>query len=60
VIKRTLKKAPSKPIAKIQDKECAKIIGQAKRVKEPLIVPISGRRCIFYQILVQKKEGKNS
>lgn len=60
VIKRTLKKAPSKPIARIQDKEYAKIIEQAKHVKEPLIAPISDRRCIFYQILVQKKGGKNS
>jgi len=60
VIKRTLKKSPSKPIARIQDNEYAKIIGQAKHVKEPLIAPISGRRCIFYQVLVQKKGSKNS
>lgn len=60
VIIRTLKKSPSKPIARIQDKEYAKIIGQAKHVKDPLIAPISGRHCIFYQVIVEKKGSKNS
>ena len=60
VIIRTLKKSPSSPIARIQNKEYTKIIGQAKHVNEPLIAPISGRQCIFYHIIVKKKGSKNS
>ena len=60
VIIRTLKKSPSQPIARIQNKEYAKIIGLAKNVKDPLKAPVSGRQCIFYQVLVEKKGSKNS
>jgi hypothetical protein len=42
VILRKLKKAALKPIARIQDKEYPKIIGQAKHVEDPLKAPISG------------------
>ncbi|MEM7084758.1 MAG: hypothetical protein AAF489_01170 [Bacteroidota bacterium] len=60
VIIRTLKKSPAQPIARVQNKEYAKIIGQAKHVKDPLQAPVSGRQCIFYQIVVEKKGSKNS
>lgn len=60
VIIRTLKKAPTQPIARVQNKEYAKLIGNAKRVKDPLKGPVSGRQCIFYQVLVEKKGSKNS
>ncbi len=60
VIIRTLKKVPSQPIARVQNKEYAKLIGKAKHVKDPLKSPVSGRSCIFYQVLVEKKGSKNS
>jgi len=60
VIIRTLKKTPTQPIARVQNKEYVKLIGQAKHVKDPLVVPVSGRQCIFYQVRVEKKGNKNS
>lgn len=60
VILRALGKTKSKPISRIQDKEYAKIIGLAKHVDEPLIAPLSGRKCIYYQVIAEKKGSKNS
>ncbi len=60
VILRELKKSKAVPINRIQEGEYAKVIGVAKLVKDPIIAPISGRHCVFYQIIVEKKGGKNS
>jgi hypothetical protein len=59
-ILRELKKSKSIPITRIKEGEYAKVIGIAKLVKDPIIAPISGRNCVFYQIIVEKKGGKNS
>lgn len=56
---RELKKSEPVPILRVQEKEYAKIIGKAKYVKEPLIAPISGRQCVFFQIRVDQKGSKN-
>lgn len=60
MILRELKKSKAIPITRIQEGEYAKAIGVAKLVKDPLIAPISGRNCVFYQIIVEKKGAKNS
>ena len=59
VILRTLKKTVAKPITRIQNKEYAKIIGTAKHVDQPLTAPLSGRKCIFYQLKVERKGSKH-
>lgn len=55
----TLKKVKAVPIQRVQENVYSKIVGKAKFVKEPLIAPLSGRTCVFYQIVVEQKRGKN-
>lgn len=54
-ILRALGKAPLKPINRIRENEYAKIIGKAKYVHKPLIAPLSGRQCVYYHIIIEKK-----
>lgn len=56
---RALKKAKFTSFQSVKENEYVKVKGQAKFVKQPLIAPLSGRECVFYQILVEKKSGKN-
>ena len=55
VIKRTLIKIPHKPIGSLKTNEFTKINGKALHVTEPLIAPLSQRKCIFYTIKIQEK-----
>lgn len=52
---RALLKSPLKPINRIKDNEYAKIIGKAKYVHTPLISPLSGKQCVYYQVIIEKK-----
>ncbi|MDB4402173.1 hypothetical protein N9169_01765 [Algibacter sp.] len=54
----SLKKA-EKPINRIQENEYAKIIGRAKHVNQPLEAPLSGRKCVYYQVIVEVKGYKS-
>jgi hypothetical protein len=56
-IKRIFKKAPFKLMSDFKDGEVAKVIGNIISVEEPLIAPLSGRKCVQYQIIVEKDEG---
>lgn len=62
VIIRTLLKIPNKPIGGLKTNELTKITGKALHVKEPLIAPLSKRKCIFYSIKIQqrKSNGKSN
>lgn len=62
VILRKLSKTPSKPIGSLKTNEFVKITGKALHVKEPLIAPLSKRKCIFYSMTIQKRvsTGKSS
>ncbi|NND63168.1 MAG: hypothetical protein HKN48_08220 [Flavobacteriaceae bacterium] len=57
---RELKKSKAESISKIQSGDYVKLKGNALKVIEPLVAPISGRECIFYQVLIEKKGSKNS
>jgi hypothetical protein len=61
-IKRKLKKSELKKIANFKSGESAKIIGKVELVDDPLIAPLSKRRCSFYYVHVQQKvsSGKSS
>lgn len=59
VILRELKKTDKKPIHRIQQNEYVKIIGKATGGNKPLIAPISGRKCLCYYVLVEKKGNKH-
>lgn len=61
VIMRTLQKQPKTAISSLQENQKAKIIGKAKPISEILMAPLSGRRCVYYNVIVEKKTGgKNS
>lgn len=62
VIVRTLSKIPKKPIRSLKINELTKVTGKALHVKEPLIAPLSKRKCVFYTMKIEQKKssGKSS
>ena len=62
VVKRKLKKAPLKRIIDFRSGDIAKIVGKVELVDEPLIAPLSRRKCAAYSIHIEEKvsSGKNS
>ncbi len=62
VIKRKLKKAIGKRISDFISGDIAKVVGKVEYVGEPLIAPLSGRRCAYYYVLVEQQvsTGKSS
>lgn len=62
VIKRALSKIPLKPVGSIRTNELTKITGKALHVHEPLIAPLSKRKCVYYSIKIEQKRqtGKSS
>jgi hypothetical protein len=62
VILRKLSKIPNKPLGGLKTNVLSKITGKALHVKEPLIAPLSKRKCIFYSITIKQRKstGKSS
>lgn len=62
IVKRKLKKAVGKKISSFQSGDIAKVVGHVEFVGEPLIAPLSGRRCAYYYVLVEQlvSSGKSS
>ena len=56
---REFKKTRKKSINSIKRNEYAKIIGKAKHVGEPLVAPLSGRKCVYYHVVVEVKGDKS-
>lgn len=54
-IKRKLKKAKYRDIAKFKNNEIAKITGKVELIDEPLISPLSKRKCALYYIHVEQQ-----
>jgi hypothetical protein len=61
-IKRKLINASVKKISSFKNNETAKIIGNIEIIEEPLIAPLSNRKCAHYYIRIEHKvsSGKNS
>lgn len=59
---RALKKIPLKPKNGIKSNSLIKIHGKALHIKQPLIAPLSNRKCVFYDFKIQKRvnSGKNT
>jgi len=62
IIKRKLKQATGKKISDFISGDIAKVVGKVEIVGEPLIAPLSGRRCAHYTVLIEEKvsTGKSS
>ena len=61
-ILRRLKKLPHSRIGSLQNNKFAKVEGTAQNIEDPLIAPLSKRKCVFYKFKIQKKvsNGKSS
>jgi len=57
VILRKLRRFTAMAISGLQENKISKIIGKAKPVNEPLVAPLSGRKCVYYKVIVQQKSG---
>ena len=60
--KRMLFKSIQKNIFSVENGETAKVTGTIKYIGSPLIAPLSGRKCVYYQVVVEEKKstGKSS
>lgn len=54
---RLLKAAPRYSIQAAPESQQIKLVGRVSYLSEPLVAPLSGRRCACYQIIVQEKRG---
>lgn len=61
VVKRKLKKATLKNIGDFKDHEIAKIVGNVEFIDNPLISPLSNRKCSYYYVNIEQKvsSGRN-
>lgn len=62
VVLRTLAKTQLKSSSGMQTNTFVKVQGKALHVKESLVAPLSGRKCIFYKVKIEKKisNGKST
>jgi len=62
VVLRKLSKIPHKSVGGLKTNELTKVSGKALHVKAPLVAPLSGRKCVFYAIKIEKRvsNGKSS
>lgn len=56
---RAFKKNRKRAINSISENEYVKVIGKAKPIKTPLVAPLSGRLCVYYQVVVEAKGNKH-
>ncbi len=62
VVKRKLRNTADKMMATCQNGDVVKLYGKIKYTGAPLISPLSGRKCVYYYILVEelRSGGKSS
>ena len=58
VITRALSKIPLKPVGSLRTSELTKVTGKALHVHEPLIAPLSKRKCVYYSIKIEQKNSQ--
>lgn len=57
IILRRLKKLRHQPINSLKTNIYSKIEGVAININEPLIAPLSKRKCVFYKIKIEQEKG---
>ncbi len=62
IIKRKMKKTPLRRISDFIENDVARITGKVELFGEPMLAPLSGRRCGYYHIQIEQKvsNGKNT
>ncbi len=56
-ILRSLRTAPQRKIENFSEKEVAKIVGTLQYIGDPLVSPLTGRHCAYYEIHVDEHYG---
>ena len=56
-IRRLLRRARTIPIRDVRDGQVAKVVGRVRPPGEPLIAPLTGRKCVYWEIEVTEWEG---
>jgi hypothetical protein len=59
VVLRNLRQADKKTIASFADGDKGKISGKIVFSGQILTAPLSGKKCVYYYILVERRDGKN-
>jgi len=52
---RSLRTAAPRPIAELSDDTPGRVVGIAQPIGDPLIAPLSGRRCVYYVARVERR-----
>ena len=61
MVKRALKKAKFMRLGSLKNGEIVRTAGQVEFIDEPLIAPLTSKKCAYYKVLVEKEgSGKNS
>jgi len=61
IVKRKLRNTGAKKMSEFRNGDVAKVAGTIKYAGKTLTAPLSGRKCVYYSILVEEKSGgKNS
>ncbi len=56
----SLRLSKRRPIASFSEAEPSKIVGTLAYVSAPLISPLTGRRCAYYEVLVEEYDGRGA
>jgi hypothetical protein len=55
IVKRKLKKTPSKKINEFKDGDVAKLVGKVDCIHTVLTAPLSGRKCAYYFVKIERE-----
>ena len=58
--KRKFKNIASTQIFKFKNGDIGKVIGKVENIKEPLIAPLSGKKCVYYEVIVSDSSGEDN
>jgi hypothetical protein len=59
-IRRLMRRARTIPIRDVRDGQVAKVVGRVRPPGDPLIAPLTGRPCIYWEIEVTEWEGTHA
>src|SRR5690348_10484363 len=56
-LRRAMKAVPKAPIADVRGGVVAKVVGRVRLIGQPLRAPLSGRRCVHFEVIVEHQSG---
>ena len=58
-LKRLLRATPVCPLAQLTAHDAGRVVGKARAYRETLDAPLTGRKCLYYEVIVNQKSGKH-